>query len=411
MRSIPRFVLTLAALSLGVASAQSPITWWTRSSQVAQAQALADAYQKKSGVQIKLTPIPDANFVTKYGTAVAGGQAPDMISVDIVYMPVYTQTGQLEDITSFAKALPHFKDLSPSHIRLSSYQDKIYGLPLGYDASFLLYNKDLFKQAGLNSDKPPANFADILAASKKITALGGGVKGFYFSGNCGGCNAFTMMPLVWASGSDALNQDGTKANLDNPVMKKTLQLYRDLWTQGQVPVGAQTDNGTNFLNAFTSGKVGMMPSGNFAIAALKKDFPKLNFGVAYLPGVTGDWASFVGGDCIGISKGSPNTAGAKAFLKYIMSDEAQIEVVSKGGWLPVRLDLAANKYTNAEPRLVAAAKSGIKGKTVYTQKAFELFNDQNGPFVQLLQDAIFKGDIDGALKRAQSAFSSILNTK
>ena len=45
---------------------------------------------------------------------------------------------------------------------------------------------------------------------KKLTALGKGVKGFYFSGACGGCNIFTLTPYIWASGGDVLSVDGTK---------------------------------------------------------------------------------------------------------------------------------------------------------------------------------------------------------
>ena len=403
--------LLSAALLSAQAGAQSTLTWWTRASSTDQVKALTDAYTKKMGVKFKITPIPDAQFTTKFATAVAGGQAPDLAAIDIVYMANYTQSGQLTDISSLVKALPFAKSLSAGHMKVATLDGKIYSLPLGFDASFLIYNKDLFRKAGLDPNKPPANFAQIEAASKKITALGDGVKGFYFSGACAGCNAFTFLPLIWASGGNALSSDGKTATLNDPAIKSALEFYQRLYKDGQMPAGAQVDNGTNFANAFTTGKVGMLGTGNFIIATLKRDFPKLDFGVTYLPGKNGNWSSFTGGDVVAIPKGSKNEQAARDFLTWMVGNDAQINVIGKGGWLPVRTDLANNKYTRADPRVVLAATTATKGQTPYSAKYYQLFNDANGPWLAMLQDAVFKGDVDGAISKAQAAFTKILDTK
>lgn len=112
----------------------------------------------------------------------------------------------MTDISAKARALPFFSQLSPSHVRLSTYQSKIYALPFSAESSFLLYNKDLFKKAGLDPDKPPKTWAEIEQYAAKIRALGPGTYGFYFSGSCGGCNIFTFMPYTWASGGDIFNE-------------------------------------------------------------------------------------------------------------------------------------------------------------------------------------------------------------
>ena len=67
--------------------------------------------------------------------------------------------------------------------------------------SALFYNKDLFTKAGLDPNKPPTSLAEIRTYADKITALGGGVTGYYLPGNCAGCNIFTVGPLMWASGA------------------------------------------------------------------------------------------------------------------------------------------------------------------------------------------------------------------
>lgn len=166
--------------------------------------------------------------------AVAGGAAPDVVAIDLIFVPTFAAAGQLTDITAEANALPFSKQLSPSHVRLAKVGDKQYAAAFSAESSFLLYNKNLFKKAGLDPESPPKTMGELEAAAKKITALGGGVKGFYLRA-CGGCNIFTMTPYVWASGGDVLSADGTAETLDNPALRNTLSMYCRMWTDGSMP--------------------------------------------------------------------------------------------------------------------------------------------------------------------------------
>ncbi|TJX06396.1 MAG: extracellular solute-binding protein, partial [Mesorhizobium sp.] len=80
-----------------------------------------------------------------------------------IYTPSFAAAGQLEDITDWAKSLPYFASLSPAHVKTGTYKDHIYGLPFSADASVLIWNKKLFKQAGLDPEKGPTNWAEIEA--------------------------------------------------------------------------------------------------------------------------------------------------------------------------------------------------------------------------------------------------------
>ena len=84
---------------------------------------------------------------------------------------------------------------------VSTYEGRLYGVPLYADVSALFYNKDLFRKAGLDPEKPPTSLAEIREYADKITALGGDVKGYFLPGSCAGCNIFTVAPLMWASGA------------------------------------------------------------------------------------------------------------------------------------------------------------------------------------------------------------------
>jgi multiple sugar transport system substrate-binding protein len=162
----------LASLLAGAQS--SSISFWVRTADQGFTEPLVKAYNARGGTQIKLTVIPQDDFVSKFGTAVAGGAGPDVVSVDLIFLPAFAKSGQMTDMTDFQKSLPFAKSLSPSHVRLSTFEGKVYAVPFSAESSILLYNKDLFKRAGLNTNKPPKNWAEIEAYAKKITALGDG---------------------------------------------------------------------------------------------------------------------------------------------------------------------------------------------------------------------------------------------
>lgn len=400
-----------AAEGEAAAPAAGPVTltFLSRDPNRAQIEKLIGAWNEKNpNIQIEGTFVPASDFVTKFATMIAGGAPPDFVAVDLVYVPQFAAAGQLADITEMAKALPYFDALSPSHIRLSTVGDKIYGLPFNAEASILMWNKDLFTAAGLDPEKPPTTWAEIADYAAKITALGDGKYGFYFSGACPGCNAFTFMPLIWANGGDVLSDDGTTATLDDPAVKEALEFYKQMWDAGYMPPGSPTDTGTDFANLFASGTIGMQGLGAFAINTNKSANPDMNFGVAFLPGKDGGSSSFAGGDVIAIPAGSKYVSEAFEFMKWLTSDEVQLEYYAKEGSLPVRTDLADNEYFQADPRLIVNTNAMGIGRTPYTVHYNELINDANGPWGAMLQAAIFGGDVDGAIAAAQEKMTEIL---
>jgi len=80
--------------------------------------------------------------MTKVGASVGAGAPPDLMAVDLIYVPQFAASNQLTDITEQAKALSYFDKLSPSHVRLATYEDKIFGVPFNAEGSYLIYNKE-----------------------------------------------------------------------------------------------------------------------------------------------------------------------------------------------------------------------------------------------------------------------------
>ena len=391
------------------ASAAEKVDMWVRTGIGESFKKVVEAYNSSHENQVVATEVPFSELVQKYATAIAGGQAPDALSMDLIYNPAFAAAGQLEDLTDWAKKLPYFNSLSPSHVRLGTYQDRVYGLPLSVETSVFAWNKDLYKKAGLDPEKAPATWEEITANAEKIRKLGDDTYGFYFSGGgCGGCMIFTFTPLTWGAGADILSADGKTATLDTPQMRKAVDYYRDMVKKDLVPASAASDNGANFLT-FTNGKIGQQSLGAFAIGTLVTEHPDIDFGVTLIPGVDGKPSSFAGGDNFVISKGTKKIDAVKEFLEYIYSMDGQ-KVMAKYGSLPTRGDIADKVLAGLDPRMQVGLKAISVAKTPYTLQFNDLINSANGPWATFTNAAIFGDDVDGAFKNAQSEMQSIIDS-
>ncbi len=406
--------VAMAAIALpGLAQAET-FSLWVRSDGSEFMPKLVDAFNAKGEDKAELQIVPVNELVQKYAIAAAGGSQPDALSLDLIFTPSFAQAGQLKDMTEFAKSLPYYDSLSQAHLSVGTYDDKIYGMPFSADASVLVWNKDLYKKAGLDPDKAPANWDDIRKAAEAIGALGDDTYGFYFSGNCGGCNIFTFTPLIWASGGNLFEDEGAKATVKTPQMKDALEFYRGMAKDGLVPAGSQTDSGSNFFAAFAGGNIGLTPSGSFAIGALNNQYPDLDYGVTYLPGKDGDWSSFAGGDNIVVSAKTDEDKmpAIEAFIKFAYSPEGQT-ILAKNGSLPVRADVAEEALKGLDSRYLIAAKAMDKGRTPYTPVFNDLINSLNGPWVNMLNKAFFADsaeEVDEAMDEAQEEMQSIIDS-
>lgn len=364
----------------------STLTMWTRAATRPQSEALVKAYNAKHRNKVELTVVPTDDYQAKVGAAAGSKDLPDLFASDVVFVPNYTSSGLFADLTDRIGALPFADDLAQSHIKAGTYDGKKYVVPHTLDLSVLFYNKDLYRKAKLDPEKPPSTLAEWDRQARAVDKLGGGVNGTFFGGNCGGCGVFTWWPSIWAAGDDVLNKDGTEADLASGTAKKVYDTYRG-WVQDDIVApGARDETGVTWTGVFPKGKVGVMPMPSTTLGLMPKD---LDLGVAPIPGPDGGKSTFVGGDAIGISATSDKADQAWNFLAWSVGDEAQVDVVAAHKDVVARTDLASNKYSEADPRLVTINQLVADGRTPYALKFGQTFNDPNGPWLTLMRDAVF----------------------
>ena len=349
--------------------------------------------------------VPNDNFQEKVGAAAGQKALPDILASDVVYAANYTRQGLYQPIGDRIDSLPFADSLAKAHIEAGTYDGKRYVVPHKVDSSFIFYNKDLFKKAGLDPENPPTTYDGIYQAAKAITGLGDGVYGFSFDGNCAGCLAYTVFPFADAGGHPPISLDGTKADLANPAMTDILGLYKKLYDDGLVDPSAKTADGTSWQEMFIQGKAGIWPNGSYSI-------PRINEGGEVRLGLHADrerrrlrHEHVRRRGRAGISSSSDKADAAWDFIAWSLSDEAQ-KIVVKNGDLPVRTDLA---NTADDPRMKAIIAGLAHGYTPSTVVYGEAVNDSNGPWLQAARGAIFGNDAQGSLAEGQKAIQALID--
>ena len=159
----PKRMLGLAALTLLMSSSAfaADLSMWVRESASDPGQLMVDLWNAGHEDQIELTAIPDNQLVTKLATSVRAGDAPDLVSFDLIYMPDFMRAGFLVDVTDQMSADPNYGNHVQAYKDIATYEGKTYGVGFTPDVSVLVWNKKLFRQAGLDPEKGPQSIYEI----------------------------------------------------------------------------------------------------------------------------------------------------------------------------------------------------------------------------------------------------------
>jgi multiple sugar transport system substrate-binding protein len=336
--------ITMGSARAGARSAQktTKLTVWVGWSarELREFKAVVAEYDAKHPeVQVKVVgSIND----TKITNAIRSGNAPDVVSsFTSANVGVYCGTGAWIDLSSFLKKdkidLSQFPKTS---LYYTQYKGKRCALPLLADSYGLYYNKTLFRKAGIKS--PPKTFTELSKDAKKLTQRGSGgklkVMGFdpfwgFYSGNFADMSNYA--PLF---GAKYLDGKGKAVLSQRFAWSKLLRWEKkliDFYGYDKV-VRFQTGLGDEFSgsNAFEVGKLAMLMDGEWRVAFIQAEHPKLNYGTAPMPVDDAHpelyGAGSVNGTIIGIPKGGKHNDEAWALVKYLTTNDHALAKFSNG---------------------------------------------------------------------------------
>lgn len=392
-------------------NAKGTVVFYQRSATDAAADVLVPEFNRTHpGLKVKLVITGENADTSTLAAAIRAGNPPDLVGLNDIDITEFDSKNTLMNLTKYIKALPEYGSLSQGHLALGEYKGADYGVPYLADVSVLWYNKVLFAKAGISG--PPTTMAQMVADANKIQALKlPDTYGISFAGDCQGCMAFAGLPDLWANHAYLIKGKIPNQTIDiegNSDLTAWLNAYHEMWKNGDAPASDQTDTGTTWGNDFVTGKIGMLPEGYDIYTKLAAGKDLKDYGIAGLPGVNGDTATFDGGDDFVIPSGAKNASGAWEFVKWMLQPQQQTEL-AKYGLTPVVGSVLNASFEKAYPYDATAVKvmqhDGYAPTTMIYDTAI---NEPNSPWFKLFSSSVFSGQTASAEKTAQSAFQQLL---
>lgn len=392
-------------------NATGTVRVWCRA---ATQSGLTDLVQKFNESQdrltVELTPVLDGQYVTKLATAIRGREVPDLVDIDDINSMLFIYRDAFTDLTEPLQALDFQAKLSPGHLRLATRAGRAYGVPYLADNSMFWFNTTLCEQADVDPDEAITSYDALLAAARRLRKLGDDIYAWSFPANSPGALGFVVQPMIWAGDTDLIKGDvGQQSGniVGNDVVRRTLELHRQLWVDGLVPRANFSDDASRWGSDFRAGKVGIFPS-NYSVVVSASD-EKFHHQVTprLLSGPEGGSAFFDGGDNMCIPRGARNASGAWEFVRFALDLPQQIELPA-GGYTPVRSDAATPAFAKKYPLATLPLERIEEGFAPTTLSYNLLYNQPDGPWLQMFRRAVFGGELDAALREAQESFDRIL---
>ncbi len=204
-------------------------------------------------------------MLDKLRTAALGKSAPMVARLPILWGSEFAAKGQLMNFgpTDVGYGEDEFW---PGALKSVTWKGKRYGVPTNNETMALIWNADLFRQAGLDPEKAPATWDELVQFSKQIKdKTGKNGYGMVARVNAGN-TPFRVMPALWAYGGGALdeaeeNPTYTKIEINNAGSRAALQAHVDMYVRDKsVPVSALTNTQTENQDPFLAGQLAMMIS-------------------------------------------------------------------------------------------------------------------------------------------------------
>src|SRR5882757_10476895 len=192
---------------------------------------------EKANPNIKVNPIEYQWTGPTFAAKLAAGTLPTVFEVPFTDARTLGENGQLADLTSYVKKLPYYSKYNPAVLAEgTTSKHKIVALPKGAYAQALHYNRKLFQQAGLNPNKPPATWGQVITDAKIIAQKTGkaGYAEMAKSDNTGG---WILTTVVYSLGGRMETGRGTgaQATLSNPLTVQALNMLKKMrWTDNSM---------------------------------------------------------------------------------------------------------------------------------------------------------------------------------
>src|SRR4249920_1753198 len=303
----------------------------------------ADFEKENAGIKVK--PIYSGSYqesITKALTAVKSNDAPTMsvlLSTDMFTLIDEDAIVPFDPLLKTPEDQAWLKGFYPAFMENSQTGGKTWGIPFQRSTIVLYYNKELFKEAGLDPNKPPETWTQMREYAQKLTKrdASGKVTQWGVQIPSSGFPYWLFQALVIENGATLMNPAGTQTYYDSPKVIEALQYWVDLVNKYKVHPEGVVDWGTTPKDFFEK-KVAMIWTTTGNLTNVRTN-AKFDFGVAMLPAGKQRGSPTGGGNFYLFKKTSPaQREAAFRFVKWITTPQRAAQWGIDTGYVAVRAD-------------------------------------------------------------------------
>ena len=344
------FAGVVIALLAGAAVAQAPVEvpFFYPVAVGGPITKIIDAFAadfEKENPGVKLRPIYSGSYqesIAKALTAVKSGDPPVtsiLLSTDMFTLIDEDAIVPFDDLIKTADDKAWLKSFYPAFMENSQTGGKTWGIPFQRSTVVLFYNKDAFKEAGLDPDRPPQTWTQMREYAQKLTKrdASGNVSQWGVQIPSSGFPYWLFQGLAIENGVNLMNQAGTEVYYDKPEVVGALQYWLDLVNKYKVHPPGIVEWGTTPKDFFEL-KVAMMWTTTGNLTNVKNN-AKFDFGVAMLPASKQRGSPTGGGNFYIFKKSTPaQREAAFKFIKWVTAPERAAQWGIDTGYVAVRAD-------------------------------------------------------------------------
>jgi len=380
-------------------------------------QMSADFEKENPGIKVK--PVYAGTYqetLVKAITAQKAGTPPTtaiLLSTDMYTLIDEDAITPFEEINAGADDAAWRKAFYPAFMANSQTGGKTWGIPFQRSTIVLYWNKELFKEAGLDPNKAPANWKEMLEYAQKLTKkdASGNVTQWGVQIPSSGFPYWLFQGLTTPNGVELMNAAGTETYFDKPEVVEALQYWVDLGRKHKVMPAGVIEWGTTPKDFFEK-KIAMMWTTTGNLTNVKNN-AKFDFGVAMLPASKKRGSPTGGGNFYVFKKATKEQQVAAAkFAKFMTTPERAAQWGMDTGYVAVRPDAWAT------PKMTEYVKGFPVASVARDQLQYsvaELSTHDNQRVTKALNDGI-QAALTGAkepaaaMKDAQAEAARILRT-
>lgn len=345
-------VTSLALPGPALAGEKTKIEFWWRldSPEIPFVEKiLAQFHKENPDIEAKMQYFAKwPEYLQKMQIALAGGTVPDLAFMKETYLYDLSWKGATTNLAPFAKGskVVNREMIASAYYDLYTFKGEQIAIPFNGPIMALFYNKDLFKEAGLDPNKPPTNWKELRDYARILTKPDKKQWGYaVYEYGTREINLLWFLTFFWQAGGHFWKPDYSGIDLNSLAGVEALQYLVDLIRNDKTVLPPEVPR----EGLIESNKIGMWMQGNWAMHNYEKYAPNLNYGVVLLP-KNKDWGQYIASDGLMIPTAAKNKEAAWRLIEFLARPDINVSFNIKDGFLPVSRDALNKPPFTTDPR-------------------------------------------------------------